>query len=114
MADQDIELEVNEEEAVTEQSSERKGAASKAPMKKIRLNLQEAEDGPLSMLQDSLKNRGLKNYDLSETVAEALATIPKEWWSEKLEELTPLEWKVQAALDNPEMREKLVSLLEGQ
>ena len=82
-------------------------------MKKIRLNLQEPEDGPLSNIQNKLRDRGLKNYDLSETVSEALATIPSDWWDEKLDELTPLEWKVQAALDNPEMREKLVSLLEG-
>ncbi|SMF32824.1 hypothetical protein [Pseudobacteriovorax antillogorgiicola] len=116
MSEVDIELETNEDNGAEEKASAkgRKGASNKPTMKKIRLNLQEPDDGPLNTLQNKLKDRGLKNYDLSETVSEALATIPKEWWDEKLEELTPLEWKVQAALDNPEMREKLVSLLEGQ
>ena len=109
MSDVDIELETNEED----KPEGRKGASQKSAMKKIRLNLQEAEDGPLNTLQNSLKDRGLKNFDLSETVSEAIATIPEEFWKEKLEALTPLEWKVQAALDNPEMRERLVSLLEG-
>lgn len=110
MSNVEVELETNE--APVDDAS-RKGASSKNAVKKIRLNLQEEENGPLNTLQNSLRDRGLKNYDLSEVVSEALGTIPEEWWKEKLEELTPLEWKVQEALDNPEMREKLMSLLDG-
>mgnify|MGYP003683321567 CR=1 FL=1 len=112
MTEVDIEIETNDENE--NEPKARKGADAKSAMKKIRLNLQEVEDGPLNTMLNSLRDRGLKNYDLSETVSEALATIPEDWWKEKLEDLTPLEWKVQAALENPEMREKLVSLLEGQ
>ena len=110
MSDVDIELEVDDPQP----TKKSKAGASKGPvLKKIRLNLTEPEDGPLNWVQNELKDRGLKNFDLSETVSEALATIPEQWWKDKLDDLTPLEWKVQAALDNPEMREKLVSLLEG-
>lgn len=111
MSDVDIELDTHEDEEHTPKV--RKGGASKANLKKVRLNLLEDEEGSLLSLQNALRDRGLKNYDLSETVSEALATIPQEWWKAKLEDLTPLEWKVQAALDNPDMREKLVTLLEG-
>lgn len=97
----------------SEAKSKRKGGAKVEPsLKKIRLTLEEAEDGPLHQLQAKLKDRGIKNPDLGETVSEALATISEDWWAEKVEELTPLEWKLQAALENPELREKLVSLLE--
>lgn len=94
--------------------SKRKGGAIKAEpsLKKIRLTLEEAEDGPLHRLQAQLKDRGIKSPDLGDVVSAALATISEAWWAEKVEELTPLEWKLQAALENPELREKLVSLLQ--
>ena len=110
MAEVDTDIEI---EQPKDDEKKRKGGASKPSVKRIRLALNEAETGPLTTLSEALKERGLKNYDLSDTVSEALATIPESFWKEKLEELTPLEWKIQAALDNPEMREKLVSLLEG-
>jgi predicted TIM-barrel fold metal-dependent hydrolase len=94
-------------------SAKRKGADSQSKTKKVRLTIEETEEGRLTSLMNTLKDRGVKNPDLGHVVAEALATIPEPWWEEKLDELTPLEWKVQAALDNPDMREKLVTLLEG-
>ena len=42
---------------------------------------------------------------------EAIDQIPSSWWEEKIEALTPLEYKVQEALKSPDMREKLASLL---
>ena len=53
----------------------------------------------------------MKNFDVPNFITEALNQINPQFWEEKLEELTPLEYKVSEALSNPEMREKLSSLL---
>ena len=46
---------------------------------------------------------------------EAIDQLPPTWWEDKIESLTPLEYKVQEALKKPDMREKLANLLvEGQ
>ena len=87
---------------------------AQAGSKKLRLTLVEDEQSLLFTFQQTLKERGVKNFELGDIVAEALATIPKEWWDAKVEEVTPLEWKLHAALENPAMREKLMSLLNGQ
>lgn len=92
---------------------EGRAGAQAAGAKKLRLTILEDEQSNLFAFQTALKDRGLKNFELSDIVAEALATVPKEWWDAKIEELTPLEWKLHAALENPEMRAKLMSLLEG-
>jgi hypothetical protein len=112
---EDAHSDENQESLVSsEGKGKRKVGATKAEpsLKKIRLTLEEAEDGPLHQLQAQLRDRGIKNPDLGDVVSAALATISEAWWAEKVEELTPLEWKLQAALENPELREKLVSLLE--
>lgn len=88
-------------------------AGAQAGGKKLRMTLVEDEQSQLFAFQQTLKERGLKNFELGDIVAEALATIPKEWWDAKVDEITPLEWKLHAALENPDMREKLMSLLNG-
>lgn len=98
---------------VNEQSETRKGASGET-LKKVRAVITETENGPLTTLQTKLKDRGLKNFDIGEVIAEALSTIDSEWWEKKLEVLTPIEFKLQAALENPEMRAKLESLLSEQ
>ena len=98
---------------VNEQSEPRKGASGEV-LKKVRAVITEPENGPLTTLQTKLKDRGLKNFDIGEVVAEALSTIDTDWWETKLDELTPIEFKLQAALENPEMRAKLESLLSEQ
>lgn len=92
---------------------ELRAGASAANNKKLRLVLAEDEQSHLFAFQQTLKERGVKNFELGDVVAEALATIPKEWWDAKIDEITPLEWKLHAALENPDMREKLMSLLNG-
>ncbi len=99
--------------AVNEQSEPRKGASGET-IKKLRAVITETENGPLTTLQTKLKDRGLKNIDIGEVIAEALSTIDESWWAKKLEDLTPIEFKLQAALENPEMRAKLESLLAEQ
>lgn len=81
-------------------------------MKKTRLVLEEPIDSPLNHFQNTLKDRGVKNLDLNGLVCEALAQVPEEWWETKIEELTPLKFKLDAALEDPKMREKLISLLD--
>lgn len=81
-------------------------------LKKTRLVLEEPIDSPLNHLQNTLKDRGVKNLDLNGLVCEALAQVPEEWWETKIEELTPLKFKLDAALEDPKMREKLISLLD--
>lgn len=88
-------------------------AGAQAGARKLRLTLVEDEQSLLFGFQQTLKERGLKNFELGDIVAEALATVPKEWWDAKVDEITPLEWKLHAALENPDMREKLMSLLNG-
>ena len=94
-----------------ETQDQRSGALA-AGAKKIRLTLQEDDDGPLSQFQMALKDRGVKGVEISDIIAEALSTVPKEWWDAKLEALTPFEFKLHAALENPELRAKLMSLLD--
>ncbi len=94
-------------------SEDLRAGAQAGGSKKLRLAITEDEQSHLFQFQQTLKERGVKNYELGDIVAEALATVPKEWWDAKIDEVTPLEWKLHAALENPEMREKLMSLLNG-
>ncbi|MBF0441494.1 MAG: hypothetical protein HQK54_06290 [Oligoflexales bacterium] len=82
--------------------------------RKLKLTLSVDYDGPLAGFQNALKERGIKNIDIGDIVNEALTTIPQEWWDAKLNDLTPLEWKLQEALKRPEMRARLQSVLEDQ
>lgn len=91
----------------------RAGASTANNNKKLRLALAEDEQSQLYAFQQTLKERGVKNFELGDIVSEALATVPKAWWDAKIDEITPLEWKLHAALENPDMREKLMSLLNG-
>lgn len=108
--DKAVAVEAQEESS---EALEARAGAQAGGAKKLRLTLVEDEQSNLFAFQTALKERGLKNFELSDIVAEALATVPKQWWDAKIEELTPLEWKLHAALENPEMRAKLMSLLEG-
>ncbi len=96
-----------------EDSSDQDLRAGAQAGKKLRLVRAEDEQSQLFQFQQTLKERGVKNFELGDIVAEALATVPKTWWDAKIEEITPLEWKLHAALENPDMREKLMSLLNS-
>lgn len=78
---------------------------------KTKMTLSFPEDHPFSRLQLELKRRGLKSLDLNTLMEEIFSQTPSEWWDEKLDALTPLEFKVNQALTNPEMREKFKDLL---
>lgn len=95
------------------EASDTRAGAQAAGSKKIRLTLVEDDNTALAQFQTALKDRGVKGIELSDIVTEALSTIPQEWWDAKIEELTPFEFKLHAALGNPEMRAKLMSLLDS-
>ena len=80
---------------------------------KLKLVLAEPVDSPLNRFQQSLRERGVKNIDLNPIVSEALSQVPESWWDQRLDELTPMEFKLQQAMEDPEMREKIIALLNG-
>lgn len=81
---------------------------------KTRAVLATEESHPLSRFLMEAKKRGLKSFDPSAVILDALNTLDDQWWDDKLEELTPLEFKISAALTDPKMREKLTMLLSSQ
>ena len=100
------------------ESKEKKGRAPsvKVPQPeseecRLRLNLVVPHNHPLAWMQLELKSRGLKNIELGDLILEALKELPESYWLEKRDSLTPLEFRIQAALSNPEMRAKLAELL---
>ena len=85
--------------------------ASEGAEAKIKLMVKAGVDHPLSRFQTTMKNRNIKGVDLGDVVAEALEAVPQEWWDQKIEAMTPLEYRVNSALLDPELRQKLSALL---
>lgn len=81
---------------------------------KLKLVLNVGADHWLNRFQDQCKVRGIKNIEISDVLLEALAQVPDHFWENKIEELTPLEYRINAALSDPNMREKLQELLASQ
>ena len=81
---------------------------------KTRAMLTTEEEHPLGHLLMEMKKRGVKNFDASSLVLDAINTLEDSWWEQKLEDLTPLEYKISSALTDPKMREKLTQLLSSQ
>lgn len=82
--------------------------------KTTKLLLTSSGEHPFSAFQNELKIRGIRNLDLNDLVVAALSEVPQTWWDEKIEELTPLEYRVNNALSNPDLRAKLSELLTPQ
>ena len=90
-----------------------KKAEDKGPKEiKTKLLLSTLPEHALSNFQAEIKKRGIKEANLNNLILEALDQVPESWWTEKVESLTPLEYKVKEALTNPQMREKLETLLK--
>lgn len=79
--------------------------------KTTKLILTSDAEHPFSLFQNEIRLRGIRNLDINELVVEALSEVPKTWWEDKIEELTPLEYRVNNALANPDLRAKLSELL---
>ena len=98
---------------VAEPGKKRRVKGAEAGLK-TRCIISTDSDHPFSKFQAEIKERGVKGFDPGELLREILDTLPEEFWSKKLEELTPLEYKINAALSDPEMREKLTLLLASE
>ena len=115
-------MEANETQNHTGESQETK-PVSKAKAKKaktgndelkLRLVLNAPEEHPFAQFISEIKQRGVKNFEPGEFILKTLAEFPQEWWDEKIESLTPLEFKINKALSDPDMREKLTMLLASE
>ena len=96
---------------VQEQEQTKKKVASMSDMKTTKLILTSEADHPFSKFQTELKNRGIKDCDLNDTVVAALQEVPESWWQQKIEQFTPLEFRINSALSDPHMRQKLSEFL---
>lgn len=85
--------------------------SNKETESKVKVMMTVSGDHALSSFLNSLKSRGVKNPNLGELILDALSTLEEDWWKDKLDELTPLEYRVKQALSNPESRERLASFL---
>ena len=103
-------IEGNQKDAPKEEKV-KKGEDKTIKEIKTKLTLSTSPDHPLSHFQNETKKRNIKDVNLNNIILEAIGQIPASWWEEKIESLTPLEYKVQEALKSPGMREKLASLL---
>ena len=86
----------------------RKGASQASKRSKLVITL--PSDAPVVLVAQALKERGAK-IELGDLIREALAEVPDAWWEQKKEQLTPLEFKIQQALKDPVMRDRLQSFL---
>lgn len=85
---------------------------SEETRKGLKLSFEEAElPEAVTDFIATLKTRGIKDYNLGDIFSEALKEVKDSFWDKKLEELTPLQWKLNAALTNPELKDKLLALL---
>ncbi len=91
-----------------------KNEPTKKTSQKIKALFEVEIEHPINRFQEKCRQRGIKITDLSEILLEAINQTDESWWDDKLESLTPLEYRVSAALADPSMREKLQELLAQQ
>lgn len=80
---------------------------------KLKLSLDLDSNHPLSLCCQDLKNRGVKNIDYNLLITEALLEVDSDWWKKKIDELVPLDLKLQEALQDPDLRSKLAEFLSS-
>lgn len=78
----------------------------------LRLSLDEARlpEGALRLIE-ALQLMEKEGSDLSRAFSEALESVEPNFWKRKLEELTPLEWKLLRALEDESFREQVKDIL---
>ncbi|MDD9950959.1 MAG: hypothetical protein OXT67_05275 [Zetaproteobacteria bacterium] len=77
----------------------------------LKLKFTVPEEHPLCQLSLHLRDRGIRNFDPSELILEVLEQKDSKWWEDRLEKETPLEFKINRALSDPNMRKKLKELI---
>ena len=103
------EIEKEEQTEPVKASATKKKSTSPSKMK---FQLHVPTEHPFYAFGEVLKQRKAKALDLGALTLEALASVEKDWWTKKLEELTPIEYRINLALKSPELREELSSFLE--
>lgn len=102
-------------QSIEQEASKGKGRgklpAAKVESKGLKVNLQLGEEHPVAKFCEEVRSRGIKGFNSSDFLLEVLAQVPESFFTEKLEQLTPLEYRINAALADPDMREKLQQLL---
>lgn len=93
-----------------EETAEGRRKGANQANKKSKLVITLPSDAPVVLVAQTLKERGAK-IEVGDLICEALAEVPEEWWEQKKEQLTPLEFKIQQALKDPVMRDRLQSFL---
>ncbi len=80
---------------------------------KIKLALEEDKlpEGFLNLIT-SLKKYGVKDIPLTSIVTEALNEVSQDDWDLLIDKVTPFEYKIKAAMEDPELKEKLMNLLK--
>lgn len=101
-------------EAGAKTEGSRRKTKVKAAEVKTKLVLTTPAEHPLNLFLAEAKKRGIRAFEPGDIILAALERVEESWWEEKLDELTPLEYKITAALSDPNMREKLTSLLASQ
>ena len=81
---------------------------------RTRLNIATHATHPFTRFVTAVKQRGIRQFDANQIVAEALEQLSPQWCAGKLEEITPLEFKITAALNDPKLREQLSAILAAQ
>lgn len=90
--------------------SEDEAALSKKPLK-ASFDEDKLPEGLASLL--ATQKQYNVRYDLGEIILEALAKLSDKDWSELSEEKIPENVKIMAALEDPDMREKLMNLINS-
>lgn len=81
---------------------------------KLKITLPDAPEHPFYQFVEELKFRRIKNLDLGELILEGLSNVDESWWKKKIDQLTPLEFRVDVALADPSLRDKLTEFLKTQ
>ena len=74
------------------------------------LPFEDLPDG-LHLLLNVIDIMELIDVDLPSVLNDALNAVPQEFWNAKLDEYTPLEWKLRQAMESETFRESVKDLL---
>lgn len=79
---------------------------------KLKIQLTLGPDHPLARCNQTLKDKGIKSPHFSQLISDGLLQASEEWWQKQTDALIPLDVKVQEALRDPGMRERLSEFLD--
>ncbi|MCB9229927.1 MAG: hypothetical protein H6618_09970 [Deltaproteobacteria bacterium] len=95
-------------------SAKKKHKSQASQLTKTRCVISSSADHPFCQFMNQLRDRGVRQFDPGEFIGEILDSMSDQFWKEQLEKRTPLEFRINAALADPNMREKLTTLLAAE